>query len=258
MSCVGAFMIRLWGTILLLLGAFQVHQVQAAWACDFKLQDDIIINPQYVKLIGVSGDLHIEPDGKINRNGQRLNTTPRVQQQAAKFQTDLRRDIPWLEQEVKKHLEKARHVLDDIVAQKMGSTPILYDSLATLDAQLTQQVSGILEKTDEGYIFHHQEAAQLEQNVQKLIGQAMGKILKDSINEAVAGLSKAPSNEPSSSHSLQDLFVNLGQLQQSIQDGWRSQDDVFGTFGQEACLRLMVLDNQRQALVNALPVVEVD
>ncbi len=55
---------------LLLMAAWQA---QAEYQCPVKPQDDIIIAPQTVQVIGQSGTLTITPAGEVQRDGTPVN-----------------------------------------------------------------------------------------------------------------------------------------------------------------------------------------
>lgn len=59
-----------WGCSLLLL--LTAAQAQAAWQCQVKPQDDIIISAQQVQIVGASGNLQISRDGAVTRDGHPL------------------------------------------------------------------------------------------------------------------------------------------------------------------------------------------
>ncbi len=46
-------------------------QAQAAWECSVKPQDDVVISPQNVQVVGANGNLVISPQGDVQFNGQK-------------------------------------------------------------------------------------------------------------------------------------------------------------------------------------------
>lgn len=87
--------LRTAGLALLMLTA---GQAQAEYQCSVKPQDDVIISPQSVQIVGASGNLQISPDGDVTRNGKTLTLTDAQRQQAFRYQTALRKDLPWIDQ----------------------------------------------------------------------------------------------------------------------------------------------------------------
>ncbi|SPW31161.1 Protein of uncharacterised function (DUF2884) [Edwardsiella tarda] len=85
-----------WGCSLLLLLA--ATQAQAAWQCQVKPQDDIIIGAQQVQIVGASGNLKIARDGAVTRDGHPLALSADARRQAETLQRDIRRDVPWIDQ----------------------------------------------------------------------------------------------------------------------------------------------------------------
>lgn len=56
--------------------------MQADYQCPVKPQDDIIIAPQTVQVVGQSGTLTITPAGEVQRNGTPVSLSAGQRQQA--------------------------------------------------------------------------------------------------------------------------------------------------------------------------------
>ncbi|CNF79438.1 DUF2884 domain-containing protein [Yersinia intermedia] len=224
-------------------------QVQAEYQCSVKPQDDVIISPQSVRIVGASGNLQISPDGDVTRNGKTLTLTDAQRQQAFRYQTALRKDLPWIDQGAQQHLEKARVSLDKVIVQQLGSSSNVRNRLTTLNDQLKQQMNRIIEKRSDGLTFHHQAIDQVEKDGRQLVQQSMGGVLQDSLNEM--GVKQATSGS-SGNNPLQAIMGNLGGLQQAIQNEWNNQEQEFQQFGHEVCGRVTTLEQQRKDLLKAL------
>lgn len=238
-------MLRKAGLALLLLAAGQVH---AEYQCNVKPQDDVIISPQSVQVVGASGNLQISPDGDVIRNGKTLTLTEAQRQKAFSYQSALRKDLPWIDKGAQQHLEKARVSLDNVIVQQLGSSSNVRNRLTTLNDQLKQQMSRIIEKRSDGLTFHHQAIAQVEKDGRAIVQQSLGGVLQDSLNEM--GVKQATSG--SSNNPLQAIMGNLGGLQQAIQTEWNNQEQDFQNFGHEVCGRVTTLEQQRIGLLKAL------
>ncbi|WP_302795802.1 DUF2884 domain-containing protein [Hafnia paralvei] len=239
-------MIRKLGLSLLMLTAWQA---QAAWECNVKPQDDIIVNPQQVQIVGASGNLTIDKNGNMTRDGKAVTLSTKAQQQAVNLQSGIRKDFPWIDEGAQTRLEKARVSLDKVIVEQVGSDSNIRNRLTKLDSQLKEQMQRILEKRSDGYTFHHQAISKVEQEGQNLVNQTMGGVLQDSINEM--GLKQAAN--ATSDNPLQAIMGNLGGLQQAIRSEWSKQEDDFKSFGKDVCSRITTLDSQRQALLKELP-----
>ena len=79
------------------------------------------------------------------------------------------------------------------------------------------------------------------------LGQAMGGILQDSINEMGAKAVLKGGGNP-----LQGVLGSLGGLQTSIQNEWKNQEADFQQFGKDVCKRVVSLEDSRKALVGTL------
>jgi hypothetical protein len=227
----------------LLLAAMQVH---AAWECPVKPQDDIVITPQSVQIVGASGNLTISPLGDIQFNGKQVEPDNATRQKALDYQTALRRDLPWIDQGATQRLEKGRVALDNIVVEKLGSDSNVRNRLTTLDSQLKQQMNRVIEHRSDGLTFHHQAIDQVRADSERLVRSSLGGVVQDSLNEM--GMKQAGQG----SNPLQAVMGNLGGLQQSIQAEWRSQEQDFQNFGREVCSRVTTLETQRKGLLAGL------
>ncbi|PWC21147.1 hypothetical protein DDT52_06325 [Brenneria roseae subsp. roseae] len=221
-------------------------QAQAEYQCSVNPQDDIIISPQHVQVVGASGNLQISPQGDIIRNGTPLTLDATQRQQSQAYQADLRQQIPWIDQGAQQHLEKARVALDKIIVQELGSDSNVRNRLTTLDKQLKQQMNRIIEHRSDGLTFHHQAIKQVEQDGKQLVQQSMGGVLQDSLNEMGV---KQMSN---GGNPLQAMMGNLGGLQKAIQTEWNNQEMEFQSFGRDVCNRVISLENQRKNLLQTL------
>ncbi|WP_367143665.1 DUF2884 domain-containing protein [Pantoea stewartii] len=221
-------------------------QAQAAWECSVKPQDDVVISPQNVQVVGANGNLVISPQGDVQFNGQKITMNADSRQQAINYQNALRRDLPWIDNGATSRLEKGRLALDKIITEHVGESSRLHSRLATLNAQLKTQMNRIIEHRSDGLTFHHQAIDQVRADGQQLVNQAMGGILQDSINEMGT---KAMTNGGGSG--LQGLMGNLGGLQNAIQSEWNNQETDFQQFGKDVCNRVISLEKDRKTLVKS-------
>jgi len=231
------------GAALLLLAA---GQAQADYQCSVNPQDDVVITPQQVQVVGASGNLVISPHGDVQRNGQAVSLDSSARQKAIDYQNALRRDLPWIDNGAKQRLEKARVALDRVVVEKLGQDSNVRQRLTTLNGQLKQQMNRIIEQRSDGLTFHHQAIAQVRQDGERLVQSAMGGVVQDSLNEM--GRRQASGGD----NPLQAIMGNIGGLQQAIQAEWSNQEQDFQNFGHEVCNRVTTLEGQRKGLVAAL------
>ncbi|HCX00261.1 MULTISPECIES: YggN family protein [Pantoea] len=220
-------------------------QAQAAWECSVKPQDDVVIKPQSVQVVGANGNLEISPQGDVQFNGQKIAVNNAQRQQAIDYQNALRRDLPWIDTGATTRLEKGRVALDKVIVEKLGSDSNVRNRLTTLNGQLKQQMNRIIEHRDDGLTFHHQAIDQVRADGERLVQSTMGGVLQDSLNEM--GTKQASGSNP-----LQAIMGNLGGLQQSIQAEWSNQEQDFKNFGHEVCNRVISLEDQRKKLVSSV------
>ncbi|OQP31563.1 YggN family protein [Pantoea latae] len=220
-------------------------QAQAAWECSVKPQDDVVLKPQSVQVVGANGNLQISPQGDVQFNGQKVAVNSAQRQQAIDYQNALRRDLPWIDNGASSRLEKGRVALDRVIVEKLGADSNVRNRLTTLNGQLKQQMNRIIEHRDDGLTFHHQAIDQVRADGERLVQSTMGGVLQDSLNEM--GTKQASGSNP-----LQAIMGNLGGLQQSIQAEWSNQEQDFKNFGQEVCNRVISLEDQRKKLVGSV------
>jgi hypothetical protein len=237
-------MLKRTGLALLLLTASQAH---AEYQCSVRPQDDVIISPQTVQVVGASGNLQITADGDVTRDGKALSLNDSQRQKAFSYQNALRKDLPWIDQGAQQHLEKARVALDKVIVQQLGTDSNVRNRLTTLNDQLKQQMNRIIEHRSDGLAFHHKAIAQVEQDGRNIVQQSMGGVLQDSLNEM--GVKQVAN---SNGNPLQAIMGNLGGLQQAIKNEWNNQEQDFQNFGRDVCNRVTTLETQRKDLVKAL------
>lgn len=222
-------------------------QAQADYQCSVKPQDDVVISPQNVQVVGASGNLLISPQGEVQRNGKAEQVDATTRQKAIDYQAALRRDLPWIDDGARSRLEKGRVALDNVVVEKLGADSKVRSRLVTLDGQLKQQMNRIIEHRSDGLTFHHQAIDEVRQDGQRLVQSALGGVLQDSLNEMGTKQSSSSGNNP-----LQAVLGNLGGLQQAIQAEWSNQEADFQNFGHAVCNRVTDLEQQRKGLIAGL------
>jgi len=235
-------MIRKALVIALLMAA---GQAQAAYECSVKPQDDVVIKPQSVQVVGANGNMVISPEGNVQLNGKQIDLDAAARQKAIDYQNALRRDLPWVDQGATQRLEKSRVALDKVIVDKLGSDSNVRSRLTSLNSELKQQMNRIIEHRNDGLTFHHQAIEQVRQDGERLVQNALGGVVQDSLNE----MGKKPL---SGDNPLQAIMGNLGGLQQSIQNEWRNQEQDFQNFGHEVCNRVIGLEAQRKGVLAAV------
>jgi len=232
-----------------LLGVLLVTaaSAQANYQCRVNPQDDVVITPQSVQVVGQNGNLVIAPDGNVQFNGAAKSLNASQRQQAVNYQQALRTDLPWIDNGARQRVDKGRIALDRIIAKEVGENSNMRTRLTKLDTQLKEQMNRIIEHRPDGLTFHYQAINQVRSEGQQLVNQAMGAIVQDSINEMGAKAVLGGGGNP-----LQNVLGNLGGLQTSIQSEWKSQEADFQQFGRDVCNKVVSLEEQRKALVSTL------
>lgn len=225
---------------LLALTAIQAH---AEFQCSAKPQDDVVIKQDSVQVVGASGNLLISPNGDLSQNGKEVSLTAKQRQEAVDYQAALRRDLPWINQGAKAHLEKARVAMDGVIVKQLGPESNVRNRLKTLDGQLKEQMNRIIEQRPDALVFHHQAIDRVQQDGQQLIDQTMGGVMQDSMNEMGSRQLSSGGNP------LQAMMSNLGGLQQAVKAEWQRQQGEFEGFGHNVCNRVTSLEEQRRELL---------
>lgn len=223
--------------------AMTAWSAQADYQCNVNPQDDVVITPKNVQIIGANGNLLITPNGDVSQNGKETTLSAKQRQEAIDYQASLRRDLPWIDQGATAHLEKGRVAMDKVIVQQLGSESNVRNRLTTLDTQLKQQMNRIIEHRPDGLTFHHKAVEQVKQDGQHILEQSMGGVMQDSLNEM--GVKQATSG----GNPLQAVMGNLGGLQQAVQNEWSKQEQDFKKFGDDVCKRVTALDTQHKTLL---------
>lgn len=218
-------------------------QAQAAYECSVKPQDDVVIKPQTVQVVGANGNLVISPEGNVQFNNKQIDVDAATRQKAIDYQSALRRDLPWIDQGATQRLEKGRVALDKVIVEKLGSDSHARTRLTTLSSQLKQQMNRIIEHRSDGLTFHHQAIDQVRQDGERLAQNALGGLVQDSLNEMGKQQAGASDNP------LQAIMGNLGGLQQTVKEEWSKQEQDFQNFGHEVCNRVTSLEAQRKGVM---------
>lgn len=219
--------------------------VYAVSVCQLDLQDDWQVNANQVVIDGQHGHWQISPNGQLELAGKIQQLTAAQQQLAQQYQANLRQQLPWIDQQADQALNQAYQALNQVVEQQFGKDNTLNQRLVTIRDQFAQLKGSILEKTAQGYLFHHQALADIEQRSQQLANQALGGLLQASIN----ALGKSVTEK----NGLQNLLGGLGSLQQQIQQQWQNQQQQWQQKGDEVCERVGQLEQQRQRLFKQIP-----
>ncbi|ELZ5940966.1 DUF2884 family protein [Providencia stuartii] len=233
--------------------AFSLLACATSQAADYKCsvtpKDDIFMTPENVQVIGRSGDLKITPNGDVTLNGQSITLTEQQRQQAIRYQTAVRNDLPWIKQETQQKLSVSKNTLDKVVIRVIGEDSNVRKRLSKLENDLNGQINQVIETRPNGYAFHHDAINKVETQGRQLVNDSLGGILQDSINEMGR---KQLLSGGDSSKALQGLLGNLGGLQQDLEAEWKKQENSFQQFGQQVCGKVTSLEQQRIALMNAL------
>ena len=226
--------------------AMTAWSAQADYQCSVNPQDDVVIKPQTVQVVGASGNLLITPNGDVTLNVKQPTLSAKQRQEAIDYQAALRRDLPWIDQGATAHLEKGRVAMDKVIVEKLGSDSNVRNRLTTLNTQLKQQMNRIIEHRSDGLTYHYKAVDQVKEDGRRILEQSMGGVMQDSLNEM--GVKQATSG----GNPLQAVMGNLGGLQQAVQNEWSKQEQDFKNFGDDVCKRVTSLDTQHKTLMASL------
>lgn len=221
----------------------------ADYNCSVTPKDDIVMTPDSIQVIGSSGDLKITPTGEITLNGKNIAPTEAQKQQAIRYQTAIRSDLPWIKQESEKKLATSRATMDKVVVKVIGSDSNIRNRLTKLEKELNGQINQIIETRPNGYVFHHTAMKTVEAKGRQLVNESLGGILQDSINE-MGRKQLLSGGDPSKA--LQGVLGNLGGLQQELESEWKNQEKSFQQFGQQVCSKVTSIEQQRISLLNSI------
>ncbi|MBI6548431.1 DUF2884 family protein [Xenorhabdus lircayensis] len=226
-----------------------VAQAQAGSECQVTLNDDIIVTPKSVQIVGASGNLKISSDGSITRDGKILSLSAEQRHKAQQYQQAIRQDLPWVKKEALSHLVSARQSLDKVVADTMGKESNIRNRLTQLESGLNKQIDKVIETRANGFAFNSQAVKQVESEGQKLVEQSLGGILQDSINE----MSRKKSDQNGDGKQmLMSLLGGLGGMQNGFDAEWKKQEQELKRLKEEVCSKASNLEQQRISLMNSI------
>ncbi|HGJ5890006.1 MULTISPECIES: DUF2884 family protein [Arsenophonus] len=230
----------------LLMATFAVAE---GHQCSTNLKDDIIITKQHIQVKGTSGNLQITPDGEVRFNNKVMPLTALQRVQAINYQTEVRKELPWIKQHTEQKLAEAKQILDKLVVRLMGQDSQVRNRLNVLKQNLDKQIDKVIEQRADSLIFHHQRLKTIEADSRILLNESLGGILQDSINEMGRRqlLTGSDTNQ-----SLQNLLGGLSGLQQDLELEWKKQEDNFRQFGQQVCRKITHMEQLRIDLLNKL------
>ena len=241
-------MLRKWIAVLS-LGAASLASAEG-YQCSVTPQDDLVITPAYVQVIGKSGEMKITPDGQITRDGKSLTLSAAQSADAKRYQSGVRQDVPWIKQQAVNRIGKSRQAVDKVLIKEMGQDSKLRGHLTTLEADLNKQVDRIIETRPDGYAFHHQAIKQVEQDGRAQIQQRLGGMLQDAINEI--GRKQLLAGLTGDKNAAGAALSGLDGLQKSLQQAVREQEGDFKQFSKQVCGKVTTLEQQRLQLMNSL------
>ncbi|MBD2811368.1 DUF2884 family protein [Xenorhabdus sp. Vera] len=238
-------------TIATLLFATQmiVAQAQAGSGCQVTLNDDIIVTPKSVQVVGAGGNLKILPDGSITRDGKALSLNAEQRSKAVQYQQTIRQDLPWVKQEALSHLASARQSLDKVIVDTMGKESNVRNRLSQLESGLNKQIDRVIETRANGFAFNSQAVKQVESEGKKLVEQSLGGILQDSINEMS---SKKSDQNGGGKQMLMSLLGGLGGVQNGFDTEWKKQKKELKRLKEDVCSKANGLEQQHIALMNLI------
>ncbi|CAM3290598.1 conserved hypothetical protein; putative exported protein [Xenorhabdus nematophila ATCC 19061] len=234
---------------LLLTSQMIVAQAQAGSECRATLNDDIIVTPKSVQIVGASGNLKILPDGSVTRNDRKLSLNTEQRNRAIKYQQTIRQDLPWVKKEALSHLASARQSLDKVIVDTMGKESNIRNRLSQLESGLNKQIDKVIETRANGFAFSAQAVKQVESEGRKLLEQSLGGILQDSINE----MSRKKSDQNGDGkHMIMSLLGGLGGAQNGFDAELKKQEQELKRLKEKVCSRASNLEQQRVALMNSI------
>lgn len=209
------------------------------YQCSVTPKDNIHIKTSQVEVYGPNGTLIITPEGNISRNGVALSVSASARSQAKNYQSQLRKDLPYIYKGATQQINDFHNALDVALAKKFGTNSKTRAHLQELKSQLNVQLNRVLTPTKEGMTFDAQAIKLVEKESQSIIQRKLGAIVQDGINEM-------------GSQGLQGLLGGLDDLQGSMQKVMQKQIQSSSVFASQACSKARALEDQKQSLMRIL------
>ncbi|MBI0029138.1 DUF2884 family protein [Gilliamella sp. B14448G11] len=219
--------------LLLMVIIFPATLFAAQKECPVKPSYNIVINKESVHIFNKKNDLMIKSNGKVVFNEKTVLLQPPLEKQTQKFQTDLRQQLPKLEQEALSLLSEVKITFENAIKNKLGNDNELHRELNKLYKRLVKLLHKSITSESGNTQFYYQNFNNLKKD-----GEDIGThIFYNVVGGSIINF---------------DFFKNYGAIKQISKNEWKAQKPKLKAFDAHICSVITDIDGQYQQILTQL------
>lgn len=219
--------------LLLMVIIFPATLFAAQKECPVKPSYNIAITKENVHIFNKKNDLMIKSNGEVVFNEKIVLLQPPLEKQTQKLQTDLRQQLPKLEQEALSILAEIKITFESAIKNKLGNDNELYGELNKLYKRLVKLLHKSIISESGNTQFYYQNFNNLKKD-----GEEIGKhIFYNIVGGSIINF---------------DFFKNYGAIKQISKNEWKAQKPKLKAFDAHICSVITNIDGQYQEILTQL------
>lgn len=219
--------------LLLMVIIFPATLFAAQKECPVKPSYNIAITKENVHIFNKKNDLMIKSNGEVVFNEKIVLLQPPLEKQTQKLQTDLRQQLPKLEQEALSILAEIKITFECAIKNKLGNDNELYGELNKLYKRLVKLLHKSIISESGNTQFYYQNFNNLKKD-----GEEIGKhIFYNVVGGSIINF---------------DFFKNYGAIKQISKNEWKAQKPKLKAFDAHICSVITDIDGQYQQILTQL------
>ena len=219
--------------LLLMVIIFPATLFAAQKECPVKPSYNIAITKENVHIFNKKNDLMIKSNGEVVFNEKIVLLQPPLEKQTQKLQTDLRQQLPKLEQEALSILAEIKITFESAIKNKLGNDNELYGELNKLYKRLVKLLHKSIISESGNTQFYYQNFNNLKKD-----GEEIGKhIFYNIVGGSIINF---------------DFFKNYGAIKQISKNEWKAQKPKLKAFDAHICSVITDIDGQYQQILTQL------
>ena len=219
--------------LLLMVIIFPATLFAAQKECPVKPSYNIAITKENVHIFNKKNDLMIKSNGEVVFNEKIVLLQPPLEKQMQKLQTDLRQQLPKLEQEALSILAEIKITFESAIKNKLGNDNELYGELNKLYKRLVKLLHKSITSESGNTQFYYQNFNNLKKD-----GEEIGKhIFYNIVGGSIINF---------------DFFKNYGAIKQISKNEWKAQKPKLKAFDAHICSVITNIDGQYQEILTQL------
>ncbi|OCF92210.1 hypothetical protein A9G17_03275 [Gilliamella sp. wkB7] len=219
--------------LLLMVIIFPATLFAAQKECPVKPSYNVAITKENVHIFNKKNDLMIKSNGEVVFNEKIVLLQPPLEKQTQKLQTDLRQQLPKLEQEALSILAEIKITFESAIKNKLGNDNELYGELNKLYKRLVKLLHKSIISESGNTQFYYQNFNNLKKD-----GEEIGKhIFYNIVGGSIINF---------------DFFKNYGAIKQISKNEWKAQKPKLKAFDAHICSVITNIDGQYQEILTQL------